>query len=257
MEASPRACCREARRGCPALELRQLHDGDNSAISGLTAAGKTTHAQLLAYSLNYEYVSATRVMLEIAGVKARDPDRVWFSGDQHIREILTDIQLARDLTAELIRLATTRQRLVIDTWGLSWVFQGPLVRIWIDSDRLSRTWKCYVSQGNEHQYSIAQCAQIMDQKDLKTRELFREEYNIDIFSDRSVFDVVLDNSWLIREPTRAAADAGIRSFDSTLRKIISYLRAGRSLKTLVGTEYWSNDHGYQGAHVRAVGASYE
>lgn len=40
----------------------------NIAFAGLTAAGKTTHAQRLAADLGYDYVSATNILFEILRV---------------------------------------------------------------------------------------------------------------------------------------------------------------------------------------------
>jgi len=40
----------------------------NVAFAGLTAAGKTTHAQLLAADLGYDYISATDISFEILPV---------------------------------------------------------------------------------------------------------------------------------------------------------------------------------------------
>jgi len=224
--------------------------GDNIVVSGLTAAGKTTHARLLANWLDYRYISATQIMLEIAGYSEKTIEGIWLRGDPNIRSILTSVSVARKLTDTLVRLAATENFMVFDAWGLSWAYQGPLVRLWIDSDRLSRSWKCYVSQGPSPSLSVVECAKLVDDKDLQTRSLFQNEYDIDIFSDRSVFDVILDNSWLIREPTRDAADRGIRDFDVVLRTVVQRFRSGEPIRPLVGIESWSDSDGYRGTAVK-------
>jgi hypothetical protein len=48
----------------------------NIAFAGLTAAGRTTHARLLAEQLGYEVVSATTIILDILGVRA-NPEQIW------------------------------------------------------------------------------------------------------------------------------------------------------------------------------------
>ena len=226
--------------------------GDNIVISGLTAAGKTTHSRLLAAFLDYEYVSATELVMAIAGIKNTTTDRVWFRGDAKVRKALTSIETAKELTRQLTELAASKRHVVFDSWGLAWAFDGPLVKIWIESDRLSRSWKCYVSQGAAPTLSVVECKQLMDEKDLATRKTFSQEYGIDIFADRDVFDIVVDNSWLIRAPTRDAADAGILRFDETLRKVFSQLLHGQPLDDLVGRESSSPDIGYEGVQVRAI-----
>lgn len=230
-----------------------MNVGDNIAVSGLTAAGKTTHAQLLAQWLDYEYISATQLILDIAGIEARSTDNVWFRSDSRVRDMLTSLEAARKLTSTLTELAATRRRIVFDTWGLAWAFNGPLIKVWIESDRLSRTWKCYVSQGPRPQLSLTECRKVMDEKDLETRDTFRKEYGVDIFTDRTVFDAVLDNSWLISEPTRESADHGIARFDRTLRSVISHLSGSQVADVAVGEESWNETHGYEGVVVRSLG----
>lgn len=43
----------------------------NIAFAGLTAAGKTTHAKILAHELDYEYVSATKIILDMRDLIAK------------------------------------------------------------------------------------------------------------------------------------------------------------------------------------------
>lgn len=47
----------------------------NIAFAGLTAAGKTTHAQRRARDLEYRYVSATEIIFETAMIMAPSPRR--------------------------------------------------------------------------------------------------------------------------------------------------------------------------------------
>lgn len=55
----------------------------NIAFAGLTAAGKTTHAKILAEQLGFEYISATKTILEIIGLD-HEPERIWFTSGSQI-----------------------------------------------------------------------------------------------------------------------------------------------------------------------------
>lgn len=184
----------------------------NIAFAGLTAAGKTTHALLLADELGYEYVSATKILLELLDMPAVDHRSVWFSKLDEINRLREGDALDDELEARLIQLATERDGLVLDTWALPWISDEPMIRIWVESDRRSRSWKCYVSQGKKHERDIETCAALIDTKDQTTREIFKRRHKFDLFSDRSRFDLILENTHLIDAPTREGADRGIEAF---------------------------------------------
>jgi cytidylate kinase len=186
--------------------------GLNVAISGLTAAGKTTHARLLAQELGYDYVSATEILLSLLDVPAAERESVWFKHSAEIERAREGDELDLALEAQLIDIAENRRRVVLDTWSTPWLYKGPMVRIWFESDRLSRSWKCQVSQGKEQTLDTVACTRLIDEKDAATRANFRRRHNFDLFQDHDEFDAILCNTWLIDEPTRASSDRGIAAF---------------------------------------------
>jgi cytidylate kinase len=197
----------------------------NVAFAGLTAAGKTTHARLLARELGYGYVSATEVMLEILRLDAAAED-VWL-------ERFGEIQAAREgdaadveLDRRLLELAATRQRTVFDTWSLAWLSPGPVVRVWIESDPSSRARKCLVSQ-TRTRLSLADCEALCWEKDDHTRASFRRRHGFDLFVDRDRYDLVLCNSHLIPTPDRACADKGIAAFAPVVQEAVTALLENR------------------------------
>ncbi|WP_139235256.1 cytidylate kinase family protein [Actinopolyspora lacussalsi] len=194
----------------------------NVAISGLTAAGKTTHAILLAQSLGYRYVSATEVLLELTGVSSTR-DRAWFDEHERLQEARESGEVDDELDRRLVQLAAENEGLVIDSWGIAWTCQAPMVRVWLDSDATSRTWKCYVSQGNPPQYDLYGCAELVSGKDISTRNMFLKRHGFDIFGSRDIFDVILDNTHLIREPTQQSANQGIKEFEPVMFSAVSSL----------------------------------
>lgn len=182
----------------------------NIAFAGLTAAGKTTHSQLLASELGYTYVSATDILLEILGVNIPG-DEVWFTRLQEINEARGDGAVDAELEQRLLELNRTRQATVFDTWALAWIGDDPLVRVWLESDPESRTRKCLVSQG-QTKLGLDECRDLIHEKDTFNRELFAHRHGFDLFTDRDRYDVVLCNSHLIPRATNAAAKEGIKAF---------------------------------------------
>ncbi|MFC0547092.1 cytidylate kinase family protein [Kutzneria chonburiensis] len=184
--------------------------GTNIAFAGLTAAGKTTHAKILAAELGYDYVSATEILMEIAGVT--DPsDQVWFTRLDEIQKLRGDGAIDAELEKRLLAQSRTRQRTVFDTWALAWIGDDPLIRIWIESDLDSRARKCFVSQASP-ELDIAGCRRLIDEKDRFNRAMFRSRHGYDLFTDRKRYDAVLFNGHLIPKPTTEAAEIGISRF---------------------------------------------
>jgi cytidylate kinase len=131
-------------------------------FAGLTAAGKTTHAKRLADELGYDYVSATDILLAILGID--DPsDQIWFARLGEIQAARGDGAVDIELEQRLVSLNRTRQRTVFDTWALAWIGEGPLVRIWIESDLESRVRKCLVSQ-RSGRLDAHECRSLIEEK---------------------------------------------------------------------------------------------
>ena len=151
------------------------------AFAGLTAAGKTTHAQRLAADLGYDYVSATDILFELLRVP-RDA-HPWFNQADAISAAREDGAVDAELESRLVDLARTSDRVVFDSWALAWICPVPVLRIWIESDLPSRTRKCQVSLGDEPR-PLAECEGVLRAKDDYNRAMFRRRHGFDLFTDR-------------------------------------------------------------------------
>ena len=179
------------------------------AFAGLTAAGKTTHAQRLAADLGYDYVSATDILFELLRVP-RDA-HPWFNQAVAISAAREDGAVDAELESRLVDLARTSDRVVFDSWALAWICPVPVLRIWIESDLPSRTRKCLVSLGDEPR-PLAECEGVLRAKDDYNRAMFRHRHGFDLFTDRERYHAVLCNSHLIPAATRQESRRGIEEF---------------------------------------------
>ncbi|WP_322770595.1 cytidylate kinase family protein [Frankia sp. Cr1] len=193
----------------------------NVAFAGLTAAGKTTHARILAAELGCGYVSATEVLLEILGIDV-PADGVWFDRFDQIRNGRQGDSTDDELDRRLEELAADRQGTIFDTWALAWLAPEPMVRVWIESDLDSRARKCYVSQ-TRTAMPVSACRDHVQAKDADTRASFLRRHEFDLFTDRHRYDLMLCNSHLIQTADRSCADAGIAAFAPVVGEAVTAL----------------------------------
>src|SRR5690348_11596732 len=90
----------------------------NIAVAGLTAAGKTTHAKLLADEIGYRYVSATEILMDVLGMERNVSRSVWFTQLDAIHALRSGDELDDELERRLINIASENDGLVLDTWAL-------------------------------------------------------------------------------------------------------------------------------------------
>jgi|GEM_PF-1812888 len=229
----------------------------NIAFAGLTAAGKTTHAKILADQLCYEYISATKIILDILNMND-DSNRIWLTKYNEIEKAREGDRVDVELEKRLIQLANTKDGLVIDSWALAYIYEGPLIRIWIESDKDSRSRKCFVSQKEQKNLDINGCRSLVTQKDNDTREKFLRRLKFDLFSDMSKYDAIICNSDLIKEPTDHASTIGIKTFTPVVRNVISYLirSTGGDKQNLLNPSNLNEKYGSMVTRVNKIPWSY-
>ena len=194
------------------------------AFAGLTAAGKTTHAKILAEELGYGYISATDIILDILQIKETTPDRVWFSDYDKVEQAREGDEVDIELETRITYITDKQDGLVLDTWAMAWIYSGvmPMVRLWIESDENSRTRKCYVSQGKNKMLDMDGCRKLINKKDIDTRIKFQRRLGFDIFTDRERYDIIFNNTMLIPEATEDVAQKGIQVFRRAVLVSVQY-----------------------------------
>lgn len=196
-------------------------------FSGLTAAGKTTHAKLLAQDLGYAYVSATEILVELSGVHRDDGESIWSNAEKYayIQNLRTSDALDDELEDRLLHMVRTQTHTVFDTWAMAWLADVPTLRIWVDSDRLSRTLKCLVSD-RDRGIGICDAIEIIDKKDSDTRAIFLRRHGFDLFTDYDNFELILSNTFLISEATEKATQEGIARFAPIVLNAVKHCMGG-------------------------------
>ncbi|MEV4319958.1 cytidylate kinase family protein [Actinocrispum sp. NPDC049592] len=194
----------------------------NITISGLTAAGKTTHALLVARRLGFGYVSASALMFGRLGIANRESNTLWQSRFGEVEKLRDERPVDEELNAHLEHLLKTRDNTVFDSWSAPWLPDvANCLRIFIESDIRSRTLKVRVSQEPHGPFlSLPECRRLLERKDTAAAERLGGLLNADIMTDRSPYDLVLDNSELISRASIADARRGIAVFHERLLKAV-------------------------------------
>jgi cytidylate kinase len=191
-------------------------------MSGYTAAGKTTHGQLLAEALDVPVFSASGLLRRLAGKRADGPwgDR-WSPELDRVRE---QRNLDDEVDRYMIQVARYAPEGVLDGCFLPWTYPpADVVRVWIESDEPSRARKCQVSHLSTGLLTEEQAATIIRDKDRFSRETLRRSVGAEFELDPERFDIVLSNSDLIPEATAECAAAGIATFHPLVLASVRYV----------------------------------
>lgn len=198
-------------------------------ISGLTAAGKTTHSHILSGEFGLQYVSSSQLLLSLLRMHPFQPRDFWITDEANS---LWRTAQAHTVDDELIRLEAASTLVVFDTLVMPWLHRCPAFCIWLESTLESRVMKAVVSYQGRGRYSTKEIKHHIQQKDNQARIHFEERYGFDLFSDRAPFDMILDISSCISEPTLCASLQSISQAHSLLRPAVGwYLTRGPSFKS--------------------------
>lgn len=196
-------------------------------ISGWTAAGKSTHAKLLARDLNLPYLSATEVLARLVADRTSTPlEKRWQPRLDQARQ--DDQSIDDDLDAYLIDMFERDSGAVFDACLLPWVAPAvAAIRIWLESDFPSRLRKCYVSHLDEG-IGWDEARSRVQGKDTFTQSRLSRTNGCSYDPSTAAFDLIANNESLIPFATRDTADAGIASFHPVLLQAVRYLTGTRS-----------------------------
>ena len=188
-------------------------------VSGLTAAGKTTHSLWIARKHSMGYISGSQVLLGLSEMSSPMRADFWAT-DEGLR--LTKRSTFLQVDSILKKKECEANRSVFDCLSLPWLKDCPAFCIWLESDFHSRVMKAMVSHGPSRRYSEDELARRVQQKDDEARSIMRKEYGFDLFKNRKPFDLVVDISDFISAPTLEASKRSIRKTETILRPFIEW-----------------------------------
>lgn len=160
-------------------------------VFGLTAAGKTTHATLLAQQLHMDYVSASGLMFREMGYRDPGDNTPWTRDMDEIAALRQTGAVDEAVNEVLLARAEEEVPAVFDSWTLPFMARdisflaSSILYVRLDSDVSSRAIKCLVSQGPASRNSISDATNLIKGKDASSRKQFQTTFGIDILKNAS------------------------------------------------------------------------
>jgi len=202
----------------------RLRYNGSVCISGLTASGKTTHSHLLAGEFGLTYVSASQIQLNFMGVSPIQTRDFWITEEA---KVFWDGNQSQRIDDELLRLEGIGQGYIFDTITMPWRHRHPALCIWLESSLQSRVIKSIVSHRGSSQYPTSEYPERIREKDRAMIELYRKLYSIEIGTDLSNFNLILDITKLIDEPTLNASLHSIATAHAIIRPAVGWYLTGQ------------------------------
>lgn len=199
--------------------IRQLKYPASVCLSGLTASGKTTHSHLLAGEFGLTYVSGSQIQLNFMGVSPIQSKDFWITDKA---KSFWNKNGFEQIDTELLRLEGVAEGYIFDTCTMPWRHKRPALCIWLESSVESRAIKSIVSHRGSQMFSPKEYPERITEKDQSTISLYRQLYDIDIRNDLSVFDLIIDISSLIAEPTLHASLKSIAIAHSIIHPAVGW-----------------------------------
>ena len=193
-------------------------------LSGYTAAGKTTHAHVLAGVFGLHYVSASQILLSMLGKSPVQAPDFWVTDEGKAVWMTPE---ARRVDDELVRLESTMTHTVFDAFTMPWLHKGPALTIWLESSFDSRVLKATISHRGHTGREESELRQRLREKDGALQRRLRE-MGVDPAVVTAQFDLVLDISSFISGPTFRDALGSIEAANELITSVAGWWLFGDS-----------------------------
>ena len=158
-------------------------------ISGMTGSGKSTVAKKIAEKYGFDYFSggnALRVLAQEEGYKS-EVTGWWESAEglNFLKQRMADPVFDKKIDEKLLDLAK-KGNVVLDSWTMPWLLNDGF-KVWLEASAKVRAKRVV----NRDSISIEEAVKALEEKDARTRQIYKSLYGFDLGNDLSPFNLVL------------------------------------------------------------------
>lgn len=166
----------------------------NLLVAGLTGSGKTTVCRLLSKDLSLSLVSGSEVRSQfISGNIPPESRKYWLFSTEAAeldRLRLSDSRVDLAMDSHLRDLVLTKSKQIFDVWFLPWLVPENSLKVWLECPLEVRARRIHKSL-DLGEIDNSDVYQKTLEKDRRAQQFACKTYGIDIFTDRSPFDVII------------------------------------------------------------------
>ncbi|WP_127500686.1 hypothetical protein [Actinoplanes solisilvae] len=170
----------------------------NILVAGLTGSGKTTFSTAVSVALGITRVSGsvvrqTSIMDGALDDDSADRRRFWLFDEAARRADLERMNPDTPDSTDLALLELHERSLstVFDVWFLPWLVEPGSLRVWLESPADVRARR--VAGSDDRLRSAPDVAAAVAGKDDRSRAYGLKHYEVDVFTDREPFEVIIIN----------------------------------------------------------------
>jgi len=164
-------------------------------VAGMSGCGKSTVARRLAQKYGLRYLSGGDMLKTLAvktGYKPRE--KGWWEteeGRSFLRERAKDHEFDKKVDDELMKWAR-QGNVVLDSWTMPWLLKESAFKVWLEASVNERARRLV----RRDRISVAGALRALEEKDEKTKRIYKKLYGFDLGEDFSPFDLILDTNEL-------------------------------------------------------------
>ncbi len=164
-------------------------------VTGMSGCGKSTLARRLAKKYGLKYFSGGDMLKAIAvksGYKPRG--KGWWEtkeGRSFLQQRTRNYEFDNRVDEELMKLAK-QGNVVLDSWTMPWLLKEDAFKVWLEVSPNERAKRL----ARRDRISVKEALSALDEKDGKTKRIYKRLYGFDLGEDFSPFDLILDTNLL-------------------------------------------------------------
>ena len=159
-------------------------------ISGMAGTGKSTLSKKLAEKYNLRYFSGGDVLKDLAKNEGYDVSiQGWWESPQGLKflnERVNDPKFDKAVDDKLLEYAQ-QGNVLLDSWTMPWLLNEGF-KIWLEASFEKRAARVALRDG----MTTAEAFEVLQEKEARTKAIYKELYGFVLGEDFKPFDFVLD-----------------------------------------------------------------